>query len=279
MPPLLFGNRFLRQLYYRDTKLLLFDMVEGNELDLHMTEIKTEYMDKGYDQKSEITFDETPVPIDFTVLKSEFQEETHKLDNVEKEFKLEVTAEEDEVFAEGFEVRPSCVSITEDECLKAGKEAFKCDVCEKWFFDPTRLKSNAVLHTRKTSFICDVCENDCLHFDHLKKHAPEHTGEKTLSSDLYEKTFCKSTDVERHSRVHTDENPCDCDMCGKKLSQSGTLNKDALEDIEEKPFSSDKCGKKFSQSRSVKYHALTHTQGRKQSVVIYVEENFGTILA
>ncbi|XP_069690471.1 uncharacterized protein [Periplaneta americana] len=160
MPPLLFGNRFLRQLYYRDTKLLLFDMVErnildlqvkviktecmdhnydikaemtfdetpvpidisavrgevelsavyeeGNELDLHMTEIKTEYMDKGYDQKSEITFDETPVPIDFTVLKSEFQEETHKLDNVEKEFKLEVTAEEDEVFAEGFPRGVNC---------------------------------------------------------------------------------------------------------------------------------------------------------------------------
>ncbi|KAJ4425918.1 hypothetical protein ANN_27544 [Periplaneta americana] len=44
---------------------------EGNIYDLHATEIKTEYMDQSYDLKSEVTFEETSVPIDFPIVKSE----------------------------------------------------------------------------------------------------------------------------------------------------------------------------------------------------------------
>ncbi|XP_069672080.1 uncharacterized protein [Periplaneta americana] len=73
---------------------------EENELDLHMTEIKLECIDKSYDLKSEITFDETPVPIDYPIMKNEVEAEEREINKVEEEFKLEVTAEEDEVLTE-----------------------------------------------------------------------------------------------------------------------------------------------------------------------------------
>ncbi|KAJ4425919.1 hypothetical protein ANN_27545 [Periplaneta americana] len=46
---------------------------EGNSLDLHMTKIKTECMDHSYDLKSEVTFEETSVPFDFAIVKSEIK--------------------------------------------------------------------------------------------------------------------------------------------------------------------------------------------------------------
>ncbi|XP_069697194.1 uncharacterized protein [Periplaneta americana] len=46
---------------------------EGNVLDLRKTEIKSEYMDQSYGLKSVITSEETSVPIDFAIVKSEFE--------------------------------------------------------------------------------------------------------------------------------------------------------------------------------------------------------------
>ncbi|KAJ4425938.1 hypothetical protein ANN_27564 [Periplaneta americana] len=74
---------------------------EENLLDLDVTKIKTDYIDHGYDMKSEIVFEESAVPIDFPMLKSEAGEEFCELDQV-KEVKLEVTAEENEVSTERF---------------------------------------------------------------------------------------------------------------------------------------------------------------------------------
>ncbi|XP_069670262.1 uncharacterized protein [Periplaneta americana] len=68
---------------------------EGNLLDLDVTKIKTECIDHRYKFKSEIVFEESAVPIDFPILKSEAEEEFCELDQV-KEVKLEVTAEENE---------------------------------------------------------------------------------------------------------------------------------------------------------------------------------------
>ncbi|XP_069669583.1 uncharacterized protein [Periplaneta americana] len=72
---------------------------EVNLLDLNVTKIKTESIDHRYDIKSEIVFEETAVPIEFPMLKSEVEEEFCELDQV-KEVKLEVTAEENEVLTE-----------------------------------------------------------------------------------------------------------------------------------------------------------------------------------
>ncbi|XP_069673268.1 uncharacterized protein [Periplaneta americana] len=84
---------------------------KGNILDLQLTGIKAECVDHSYDVKTDMTFDETPVPVDFLFMKSEVGEEAREINKVEEEVKLEVTAEEDEVLTEGCRCvggRPTC---------------------------------------------------------------------------------------------------------------------------------------------------------------------------
>ncbi|XP_069670901.1 uncharacterized protein [Periplaneta americana] len=77
-------------------------------LDLDVTRIKTECIDHRYDIKSEIVFEESAMPIDFPMMKSEAEEESRDIDELEDEVKLEVTAEEDEVLTE------SCYGFNRD---------------------------------------------------------------------------------------------------------------------------------------------------------------------
>ncbi|XP_069670887.1 uncharacterized protein [Periplaneta americana] len=78
---------------------------DGKLVDLHLTEVKTECMDRSFDLKSEITFEETPVPIDFIVVKSEVGDEFCQLDEVDGKVKLEITVEENEVLSQRKEIQ------------------------------------------------------------------------------------------------------------------------------------------------------------------------------
>ncbi|KAJ4425371.1 hypothetical protein ANN_27986, partial [Periplaneta americana] len=104
---------------------------DRNLLDLDVTKIETECIDHRYDVKSEMTFEETAAPIVFPVLKSEAEEKSCELDLVKEEVKLEVTAEENEVFIESVAVSHNsgvakfCENITEEE---EGKK-YDCDIC------------------------------------------------------------------------------------------------------------------------------------------------------
>ncbi|XP_069670912.1 uncharacterized protein [Periplaneta americana] len=73
---------------------------EGNLLDFHFTAIKTECIDHRYDVKSEMTYEEVEVSVDFPIMKSEAEENSCELDEVSDEGKPEVTGEENEVLAE-----------------------------------------------------------------------------------------------------------------------------------------------------------------------------------
>ncbi|XP_069670000.1 uncharacterized protein [Periplaneta americana] len=81
------------------------EVEEGTVLGLHMTEIKTECMDHSYDLKSEMTFEESPVPAGFPVMKSEAEDEACEIHKEQDEVELQVTAEENEVFTEGRDIR------------------------------------------------------------------------------------------------------------------------------------------------------------------------------
>ncbi|XP_069670965.1 uncharacterized protein [Periplaneta americana] len=47
---------------------------EGNSLDLQVTEIKTECLDHGYDENVEMKYEETPLPVNISVMKCEVEE-------------------------------------------------------------------------------------------------------------------------------------------------------------------------------------------------------------
>ncbi|XP_069669964.1 uncharacterized protein [Periplaneta americana] len=75
---------------------------EGNLLDFHFTEIKTECIDHRYDVKSEMAYEEAAVSVDFPIVKSEAEENSCELDEVSDEGKPEVMGEENEVLTESY---------------------------------------------------------------------------------------------------------------------------------------------------------------------------------
>ncbi|KAJ4425874.1 hypothetical protein ANN_27500 [Periplaneta americana] len=84
------------EITFRETPVLKSESEEGNSLGLRVTDIKTECMDHSYDMKPEMAFDVTPVPIDSPIVKREIEVGV----DFEKEAKLEVTVQEDEVLNE-----------------------------------------------------------------------------------------------------------------------------------------------------------------------------------
>ncbi|KAJ4425635.1 hypothetical protein ANN_27831 [Periplaneta americana] len=225
---------------------------EGNSLDLHLTEIKTEYMDHSYDLKSEMTFDETRVPIDFPIVKRENEVEARELNEMKEEVKLEVTAEDDEVLTESIGEPVYRNSIAEDKCLQTEQHKLKCDDRGKRFFDLAKLKF-------KRPFICDVCGKSYLNSDHLKRHIRVHTGEKPFVCDMCGMKFSVSCNLKRHALLHTGQKPFNCDLCGKKFCKSSDLKDHARVHTGEKPFSCEICGQKFSKLIHRKRHEAVHT--------------------
>ncbi|XP_069672138.1 uncharacterized protein [Periplaneta americana] len=57
-----------------DTEERKLSSEEGNLLDFHFTEIKTESIEQRYDVKSEMTYEEAAVSVDFPIVKNEAEE-------------------------------------------------------------------------------------------------------------------------------------------------------------------------------------------------------------
>ncbi|XP_069671061.1 zinc finger protein 227-like isoform X3 [Periplaneta americana] len=224
---------------------------EGNLLDLDVTKIKTECIDHRYDVKSEMTYEEAAVPIDFPIVKNEAEEEFCELDQVKEEINLEVTAEENEVLTESVAVSHNSgvatwyENIPKEEDMGTDEKKYDCD--------SATLRSHGVVHSRDKRITCDVCGRNFSNLGHLKMHARVHAGENVCG-----KLFTKSKYLKIHSQVHTGEKPLSCKVCGKKFSFLGNLKKHSLVHAGEKPFSCDLCGKGFSLSGNLKRHSRVH---------------------
>ncbi|XP_069670988.1 gastrula zinc finger protein XlCGF67.1-like isoform X2 [Periplaneta americana] len=230
---------------------------EGNLLDLHVTEIKTEYIDHRYDVGSEIAFEETAVPIDFLLVKSEAEENSCELDQVEKEVKLEITVEEDEVITES--VAAFCENIPQEEDVDTDGKKYDCDVCGMCFPDFARLKNHGLVHKVRKRFYCEVCGKWFSHPGNFNVHSRIHRGEKPFSCDVCAMCFSSFAILQRHSRVHTGAKPFSCDMCGKCFPYLSRLKSHSRLHTGERPFCSDVCGKSFSRLEHLKRHSRVHT--------------------
>ncbi|KAJ4425550.1 hypothetical protein ANN_27745 [Periplaneta americana] len=73
---------------------------EGNLCHLEVTGLMTECVDHSCDLKSEIKVEDTPVPINFPVVKSEFDEGSFDVDRVQQKQKVEASSEKDGVLTE-----------------------------------------------------------------------------------------------------------------------------------------------------------------------------------
>ncbi|XP_069690866.1 uncharacterized protein [Periplaneta americana] len=127
---------------------------EGNLSHVDVTGMKTECVDKSYNFKSEIKVeDTTPVAISLPMVKTEVDEDFFDVDRVQREQKVEVSSEKDEVLTESIGVPASGGSIAQDEWQQTYGKELKCNVRGKWIFDAVGHKNHVLSDSSFAMFV------------------------------------------------------------------------------------------------------------------------------
>lgn len=100
---------------------------------------------------------------------------------------------------------------------------FKCELCEKAFFESGHLRSHKQVHREKT-FKCDFCEKAFSKKYFLTEHHKTHTGFRPYTCEICLKSFSQTSSFNYHKKMHSGEKPYDCKYCMKKFSAQSVLN-------------------------------------------------------
>ena len=84
---------------------------------------------------------------------------------------------------------------------KKALTSFKCDICEKAFYDKSTLNRHKKVHT----FVCKTCEKVFTSKDNLNKHMRYH-DEKTDMVKIKKNVFSNKGKMEEHMNVHERKN-------------------------------------------------------------------------
>ncbi|XP_065572833.1 zinc finger protein ZFP2-like [Artemia franciscana] len=153
----------------------------------------------------------------------------------------------------------SAGNLIQHQRMHTGEKPFKCGICNKYFSASSSLKTHKRVHTGERPFQCDTCKKCFSVSSVLIQHQRVHTGEKQFKCDVCNKCFSQSASLISHQRVHTGEKPYKCDICNKYFSQSSSLNGHQRVHTGEKPFQCDACNKFFSSSGTLIRHQQVHT--------------------
>ncbi|KAJ4425360.1 hypothetical protein ANN_27975 [Periplaneta americana] len=249
---------------------------EGNLLDFHVTEIKTEFIDHKCDLKSEMTYEEAAVSVDFPMLKSE-AEVTVNLSNGccdvvaqtiqyrwhwwHVNMTLHKTPYEEITWGQIGRTWWPTKQIRIFHTYTAYPSLLQCPIKNR----PERC------HVSHSSGVATFSENipqeedvytDDKKYDcdsRFKCHGLEHNGDTGFSCDVCGKSLSCLANLKRHLLVHTGAKPFRCHECGKCFSCSSQLMRHSRVHTFEKPFSCDVCGKCFSRLEYLNTHSRVHT--------------------
>ncbi|XP_069670434.1 zinc finger protein 501-like [Periplaneta americana] len=265
---------------------------ERNLSNLQVGGMKTECVDHSYDLTSEIKVEDTPVPINFPVvksevndtsmhissptLKSEVVEDLFDVDRVKQEQKVELSSEEDEVLTESVvgnvekTISQMGIDREEDMLPQCGSNRPDCsnisdishnsmNLCNEVVVTPEFMKLHFHTDKIKKLFKCKVCGKCFLKLSDIQRHALLHTSGTPFHCDVCGNSFRKLWVLKRHERIHTKEKPFKCDVCGKCFSGSSYLKKHSRIHTGYKRYLCDICGECFSHSMYLKSHTRVHT--------------------
>lgn len=145
---------------------------------------------------------------------------------------------------------------------------FKCDICDKGFYEKHHLNNHKATHKDDKPFDCDECDKNFRTTVSLRSHKkfchPDENGEtiKKVNKE-YICNFCgkvlrgKAT-LQIHEMIHTQDFQHECDVCHKKCKTFSILKIHKLIHTGEKPHKCPFCPSEFRLWNSLNIHKLTH---------------------
>lgn len=194
--------------------------------------------------------------------------------------------------------------------LNLRERRYKCDQCEKSFFQLCHLKKHKFTHSDLKPYLCTECGKNYSSQESFRAHVLMHRGERPYKCQQCDKRYGLKRDLKEHEVLHTGEKPFVCDVCGKafarrpslrihreahrakeanyqppkikcpecgkELANSGSLRNHMRLHTGERPYPCPHCGKTFRQRGNLLGHLRIHT-GEKPYKCDYCEQHFSQV--
>ncbi|XP_061078272.1 zinc finger protein 408 [Conger conger] len=152
--------------------------------------------------------------------------------------------------------------------LDTRERRYKCDECDKSFFQLCHLKKHRFTHSDLKPYLCTECGKNYSSQESFRAHLLMHKGERPFKCQQCDKSYGLKRDLKEHEVLHTGERPFVCDICGKAFARRPSLrihreaHRARETGIRAAKIKCPVCGKELANSGSLRNHMRLHTGER-----------------
>ncbi|XP_069942779.1 zinc finger protein PLAGL1 isoform X2 [Cherax quadricarinatus] len=142
---------------------------------------------------------------------------------------------------------------------------YSCNICQKVFHSPGKLKQHSYSHTGERPFACTLCHKAFSSRFKLVRHQLIHTTERQHQCPLCDRSFHRKDHLKNHIQIHDPSKQFKCERpdCGKEYNSYMSYRKHcAVHAAEEGDLQCKICQKMFETKPDLIYHLKVHVGSR-----------------
>ncbi len=110
--------------------------------------------------------------------------------------------------------------------IHRGERLYKCQYCNKEYYDASYYKKHLRLHTGEKPYMCTVCGKQFHRSDYLKLHSYSHTDERPYKCELCGRGFKMNYNLKIHLKNHENQDLQNGGFTNSNASNSSCSNEE-----------------------------------------------------